>query len=114
MDEAGTFDLLGSWLAQAHRLFGAPLPEGLALSAAAAQNAASTLIRASAPHWRRRTSFVVDQLRYAFSKPMLAARYGKAPEAISARDGARYLLRLLRQHRGRLLRRLVGHQDRLS
>jgi len=114
MRDAGALDLLGSWLAQAHHLFGAPLPNEIAIPAQAAQNAAATFKRASAPHWRRRTSFVMDQLRYSFSKDTLAARYGKAPEKISVADGGRYLLALLRQHRGSLLRRLVGHQDRLS
>jgi putative nucleotidyltransferase-like protein len=114
MRAAGALDLLGSWLTQAHRLFGASRPQLIAISAQAAQNAAETLKRASAPHWRRRTSFVVDQLRYALSKDTLAARYGKAPEQISLADAGRYLIRLLRQHRGSLLRRLAGHQDRLS
>ncbi len=114
MREAGALDLLGSWLTQAQRLFGAPLSSSTAISGQAAQNAAETFKRASAPHWRRRSSFVVDQLRYALSKATLAARYGKAPENISVADGVRYLMQLLRQHRGNLLRRFVGHQDRLS
>jgi Uncharacterised nucleotidyltransferase len=114
MHAVGRSNLLDSWLVQALRLFGASVPQPIAISAAAAENAAATLKRASAPHWRRRTGFVVDQLRYAFSKDILAARYGKAPERISVADGGRYLLALLRQHRGNLLRRLVGHHDRLS
>ncbi len=111
---AAALDLVGSWLVQAQRLFGVPPPPAVAISTRAAQNAAATLKRASARHWRRRSGFVVDQLRYSFSKDMLAARYGKAPETISLADAGRYLLVLLRQHRGNLLRRLVGQHDRLS
>jgi hypothetical protein len=114
MREAGALDLLSSWLVQAQRLFGAPPPQTIAISARAAANAVATLKRASAPHWQRRTGFVADQLRYSFSKATLAARYGKAPEHISVADGMRYLMQLLRQHRGTLLRRFVGHHDRLS
>jgi len=57
---------------------------------------------------------VVDQLGYAFSKETLAARYGKAPATVSVADTARYLVHLVRAHRGSLLRRLVGYSDRLS
>ncbi len=114
MREAGALDLLGSWLVQAHRLFDAPLPEFIPISAAASDNAAETLALALAPHWRRRTRFVVDQLRCAFSKETLAARYGKAPATVSVADTARYLVHLVRAHRGSLLRRLVGYSDRLS
>ena len=115
MREAGALDLLASWLVQAHRLFGASLHEGIIpISAQAAENACETLDLALAPHWRRRTMFVIDQLRYAFSKDALAARYGKAAANISVADGARYLVHLVRTHRGGLLRRLVGYRNRLS
>ena len=114
MREAGALDLLAGWLVQAHRLFGAPLHEFIPISAQVAENACETLDLALAPHWRRRTVFVVDQLHYAFSKDTLAARYGKAPANISVADGARYLVHLVRTHRGGLLRRLVGYGDRLS
>lgn len=114
MREIEVVDLLGSWLVQAHRLFGARIPEFIPISAAASANAAATLDLALAPHWRRRTSLVVDQLRYAFSKETLGARYGKAPATVSVADGARYLVHLVRAHRGSLLRRLVGYSDRLS
>src|SRR6185369_5477040 len=85
--ETAAVDLLGSWLVQAHRLFGARLPEFIPISAAATANAAETLDLALAPHWRRRLGFVVDQLRYAFAKDVLAARYGKAAANISVADG---------------------------
>jgi hypothetical protein len=49
MREAGALDLLGSWLVQAHRLFDAPLPEFIPISAAASDNAAETLALALAP-----------------------------------------------------------------
>ncbi len=112
--ETDTLDLLGSWLVQAHRLFGAPIPDFIAISSQASDNACATLDLALAPHWQRRLGFVVDQLRYSFAKDMLAARYGKAPAHISIADGARYLAHLLRTHRGRVLRRLVGYRDRPS
>jgi hypothetical protein len=114
MRETEVVDLLGSWLVQAHRLFGAPIPQFIPISGQATENAAKTLDLALAPHWRRRSNLVVDQLRYAFSKETLGARYGKAPATVSVADGARYLIHLLRTHRGSLLRRLVGYSDRLS
>jgi hypothetical protein len=112
--ETEALDLFGSWLVQAHRVFGAALPECIPISSPALRNAAETLDFALAPRWRRRTRLVIDQLRYAFSKETLGARYGKAPAAVSVADGARYLIHLLRTHRGSLLRRLVGYSDRLS
>src|SRR5690349_5627261 len=111
---AEALDVLGSFLLQAHRLFDAALPDLVPISATAAQNAATTLDFALAPRWRRRGSFVVDQFCYAFARETLAARYGKAPANISVADGARYLVHLLRSHRGGLLRRLVGYRDRPS
>ncbi len=114
MRETEVLDLLGSWLVQAHQLFGAPIPNFIPISSNASANASETLDLAFAPHWQRRISFVVDQLRYSFAKDMLAARYGKAPANISIADGARYLVHLVRTHRGRLLRRLVGCRDRPS
>jgi hypothetical protein len=114
MREAGAVDLLGSWLVQAHRLFGAPLNDFVPISSQASHNACETLDLAFAPHWRRRTIFVIDQLRHSFAKDTLAARYSKAPANISVADRARYLVHLLREHRGAVLRRLVSHSDRLS
>lgn len=114
MREAGALDVMGSWLVQAHRLFGAPIPEFIAISSAASTNASETLGLALAPYWRRRTNLIVDQLRHSFSKDTLGARYGKAPADVSVADGARHAVHLLRKHRGRLLRRLIGYGDRLS
>jgi hypothetical protein len=114
MREAGALDVMGSWLVQAHRLFGAPLPEFIAISSAASANACATLDLALAPHWRRRTNLIVDQLRCSFSKDSLGARYGKAPATVSVVDAARHAVHLLRVYRGRWLRRLIGYGDRLS
>lgn len=114
MREAGALDLLGSWLVQVQRLFGTPLPEFVPISSQASENATATLHFALAPHWRRRTGFVLDQFRHSFAKDTLAARYRKAPANISVADRVRYLVHLLREHRGALLRRLVGQSDRLS
>jgi hypothetical protein len=114
MRETDTLDLLGSWFVQAHRLFGTPIPDLIPISSHTSDNARATLDLALAPHWQRRIGFVVDQLRHSFAKDTLAAHYGKAPANISVTDGARYLAHLLRTHRGRLLRRLVGYRDRPS
>jgi hypothetical protein len=114
MGEAGALDVMGSWLVQAHRLFGAPIPEFIVISSAASANASETLGLALAPHWRRRTNLIADQLRHSFSKDTLGARYGKASADVSVADRARHAVQLLRRHRGRLLRRLIGYDDRLS
>jgi Uncharacterised nucleotidyltransferase len=114
MREVDALDLLGSWLVQADRLFGAPIPEFVPISSTASANASETLGLAFAPHWRRRTNLILDQLRYSFSKDTLGAHYGKTPATVSVADGARYAIYLIRTHRGRLLRRLIGYRDRLS
>ena len=112
--QTGASDALGSWVIQADRLFGATFDQLCPPSVPAVENAAETLALALAPHWRRRSRFVVDQLRCAFARDTLAARYGKPADQISVADAARYLRHLLRQHRGRLLRRLAGRSDSLS
>lgn len=114
MRAAGAIEPLGSWLVQSQRLFGAPIDEFTAISSEASQNAVETIELAFASHWRRRAKFIADQLRFSFSRDMLAVRYGKATNEISAVDAARYLIHLVRSHRGRLLRRLIGHRDRPS
>jgi hypothetical protein len=111
---ADAADALGSWLVQSHRLFGAEIPAFVTISPDARANADATFRLASQPHWTRRAKFIADQLRFSFARETLALRYGKPPSRVSLVDAGRYLVHLLRQHRGRALRRLTGYRDRLS
>lgn len=109
---AGQMDLLTSWLLQASRLFGLRYPQGIEISHAARTHAAMTFAHAAAPHWRRRASFLADQLRHGFARETMAMRYGLAESEVSLGTVARHLKFLFGRYRGTLARRLIGHRDR--
>jgi Uncharacterised nucleotidyltransferase len=111
MRAAGAADLLGSWLVQSHRLFGVEIPVAITVSANAHAHASATLDLATRPHWMRRVRFIADQLRFSFARETLAMRYGKPAAEVSLGDAGRYATQLVRLHRGRWLRRLMGHPD---
>jgi Uncharacterised nucleotidyltransferase len=107
MQSAGAADVLGSFIAQAERLFGLAAPAGVGLSAPARAHAEATLRRAQAPHWLRCLLFTADKLRFAFAPATLAVRYPKAtgnPLGVTAR----HIGFLLRLHGGVTWRRMSG------
>jgi hypothetical protein len=114
MQAAGGSDLLGSWVVQSHRLFGVKIPEYIAISPQAYRNASATFELATKAHWRRRAHFVLDQLRSSFARETLGKRYGKSVADVSLMDAGRYMAYLCKLHRGRWLRRLIGHPERPS
>jgi hypothetical protein len=114
MQATGASEVLGSWLIQARRLFGAEIPSFVAISPAAHARADATFRLAFSPYWLRRAKFIADQLRFSFARESLAMRAGVPPSQVSLMDGAKHAGRLLRLHRGRALRRLIGRSDRMS
>jgi hypothetical protein len=114
MQAADACDLLGSWLLQSQQLFGAKLPASIAISREAISNARGTFDLAMRAHWRRRAAFIADQLRFSFARETLAKRYGKPLSRVSVTDAGRHAAGLLKLHRGRWLRRLIGRTDRPS
>ncbi|MGH6738289.1 MAG: nucleotidyltransferase family protein, partial [Bradyrhizobium sp.] len=114
MAERGHPDVLGSWIVQAARLYGLGIPRGLEIPPATRAHANSTFAHAGAPEWLRRSRFLVDQFRFAFSPTTLGLRYGIDKEAVSVRTIGHHVRVVLRRHRGRLLRRLLGTGSRPS
>ena len=114
MERRGSLDILASWLLQAHLVFGLPLPDGVAISEAARAGAQATLARADWPYPLRRTLYIADQLRFAFSPATLALRY-QSRGAHSKFDMAiRHLGFLARKYRTGALDRIFGSRDRMS
>jgi DNA-binding transcriptional ArsR family regulator len=111
MRAAGAADLLGSWLVQSHRLFGVEIPAAVPVSPDARAHASAALDLATRPHWMRRVRFIADQLRFSFARETLAMRYGKPVARVSLADAGKHATELVRLHRGRWLRRLMGHPD---
>jgi hypothetical protein len=62
----------------------------------------------------RRASYIADQLQFSFALETLALRYRKPASSVSATDVVIHLVDLIRTHRGRVLKRLMGVRDRLS
>lgn len=114
MAAQGQLDVLASFIAQAHRLFGLACPAEVAISSEARAHAKSTFTRASLPYSLRRGLFLADQLRFGFSRETMAVRYGSPEQAMSLSSLARHLAFLARYHRGRILGRITGRSDRLS
>jgi putative nucleotidyltransferase-like protein len=110
MQRAGAADALGSFLIQSRELFGIELPKQISISQPAKANALATIDRIRQPYWRRRTRFVY----VSFSRRILTQRYGNTSSPIWLIDAGRNALELLKRHRGRWLRRLIGHTDRSS
>jgi hypothetical protein len=112
MKERGALDALSSWIVQASTLFGLAEPPGVTISEAARAHAAATFRRAGAPYAIRRSLFVADQLRFAFSREVLGLRYGGERSLIGAAGS--HVAFLLRKYRGDTLGRLFGRKDRMS
>jgi hypothetical protein len=105
-------DLLGSFAAQAERLFGLACPSVMTISPAARAHAAKSYARAFQPYALRRGYFLADQFRFGFSRETMAVRYGV--EEMSLGTIGRHLAFLKQHYRGQILRRLTGRGDRLS
>lgn len=114
MDSHHEGDVLGSFVAQASRLFALQPPSGFVISRKARAHAESTYRRAFWPYPVRRGLFLADQLRYGFSRETMAVRYGADASASPFRTLLRHLRFLARYYRGNLLRRLTGRGDRVS
>jgi hypothetical protein len=114
MRNVGASDLLGSWVLQADRLFRTGVTDCVAVSPGAVSNASAIFNLATKAHWRRRIAFIVDQLRFSFARETLAMRYGKPAARVTLVDAGRHAMNLLTLHRGRWLRRLLGHPNRPS
>jgi hypothetical protein len=108
----GQGDVLGSFVAQASRLFALHTPPGIVVSPAAKAHAESTYRRIFWPYPLRRSLFLTDQLRFSFARETLAARYGTDPSGIGRIR--RHLSFLARSHRGGMMRRLTGRDDSIS
>lgn len=105
-------DVLGSFVAQASRLFALQPPPGIDISPEARAHAESTYRRAFWPYPVRRGLFLADQLRFSFAGTTLAMRYGTEPSRIGRIR--RHLNFLTRSHRGRMLLRLTGRDDTIA
>jgi hypothetical protein len=101
-------EILDSWSCLANHLFSLDAPWLADVSAAARAHAALTLNGAMKPYWMRRVAQIGDEVRTAFARETLAARYGLAPTDISLVHAGRYLAELGQRHRGGMLRRLTG------
>jgi len=112
MRKRGALDAVSSWIVQAGTLFGLTEPAGVAISDAARVHAAATFRRASWPYAVRRSLFVADQLRFAFSREVLGLRYGHGRSLIGA--AGMHVAFLLRKYRGTTMQRLLGRKDRMS
>ena len=96
--ERGVLDVLASWVAQANRLFGLKIPDGLRISEKAHRHAEATLRRARAPYAIRWTYFTGDRLRFAFSRETLAVRYGLVEGDNLAKAAQRHVNFLMRSY----------------
>ena len=114
MGSRGQDVVLGSWLRQAEILFGLTLPAGVPVDAAARAHAEDTLAFASAPYGRRRRDFIIDQLRYAFSRETLAHRYDLPESDVGIGTAARQMVRLVNRYGFGIVSRLAGRRDQAS
>lgn len=114
MTERGQAVALGSWLYQAHALFGLMPPAGGLVDQAARDHAAATVARAGQPYGRRRVGFIVDQIRHAFSREMLAHRYRIEPGDVSAGTALRQAVSLCGKYGFGIVARVAGRRDRAS
>jgi hypothetical protein len=114
MQRARAADALGSWLVQSQQLFGTGIPANVKISPAARANAEATFRSMTRSYWVRRASYIADQLQFSFALETLALRYRKPASSVSATDVVIHLVDLIRTHRGRVLKRLMGVRDRLS
>lgn len=101
--QRGVLDVLASWVAQANRLFGLKIPDGLSISEKAHRHAEATFRRARAPYPIRWTYFTGDRLRFAFSRETLAVRYGLAEGDNLAKAVQRHVNFLMRSYWSRVL-----------
>lgn len=106
--------VLGSWLRQAETLFGLVPPEAGFVDQAARDHAHETLTRARQPYGRRRIGFIIDQIRFAFSRETLAHRYGIGPGDVSAGTALRQIASLLARYGFGIVTRVAGRRDRAS
>lgn len=106
--ETGAREILDSWSCLASHLFSLDAPWLADVSAAARAHAALTLDGAMKPYWMRRVAQIGDEVRTAFARETLAARYGLAPTDISLIHVGRYMAELGQRHQGGMLRRLTG------
>lgn len=114
MADKGQGVVLGSWLRQAEILFALPLPAGVPVDATARAHAEDTLAFASAPYGRRRREFILDQMRYAFSRETLAHRYGLAEGDVGIGTAIRQSVTLIGRYGLGIATRLAGRRDQAS
>ena len=100
--ERGVMDVLASWVAQANRLFGLKIPDGLSISEKARRHAEATFKRSRASYQLRWTYFTADRLRFAFSRETLAVRYGLAEGDNLATAALRHVNFLMRSYWSRV------------
>jgi Uncharacterised nucleotidyltransferase len=112
MTEAGQADVLADWIVQAAELLGLRYPPGVGVSQRARAHARATIAAAQRADWLRRARFLVDQVRFGFSRKTMAARYQLDEGAVSLATYRRHLQFLLQRYRGRLWGRLSGRGDR--
>jgi hypothetical protein len=94
-------EMLGSWAVQANYLFGLRIPEVLIISNDTRRHAEATLRRARAPLAIRRALFVIQKLRFGFSRETLAQRYNLSEGEGIAKSALSHLLFLVRRYGGR-------------
>ena len=114
MHSAGASDVLDSWIVQAERTFKLDVPRRHAVSAAGRAHAEASFRMAAKPYWRRRTRYIVHQLRVSFARETLALKYGTERSRVWPLVALTNLMDLLRAHRGKVLQRLTGYRDRLG
>jgi hypothetical protein len=114
MAAKGEAETLGSWLCQAHSLFGLTLPAGVPITPDAKGHAERTIALASGPYGRRRVAFVIDQLRYAFARETLAQRYGLAEDRVGLGIALRQSASLIGRYGFGIVARLGGRRDQAS
>lgn len=114
MADKGQGVVLGSWLRQAEILFALPLPTSVPVDATARAHAEDTLAFASAPYGRRRREFILDQMRYAFSRETLAHRYGLAEGDVGIGTAIRQSVTLIGRYGLGIATRLAGRRDQAS
>jgi Uncharacterised nucleotidyltransferase len=114
MEARSQLDVLASWIMQAHRVFGLPVPDSVTISGAARDHADTTLRRAAWPYPARRAMFIADQLRFAFDRETLASRYGSEPGQSTLGIAGKHVAYLVGKYRGDAWRRIVGSSKRVS
>jgi len=110
MSNTGHADMLGSFAALAEKLFGLALPGGLPITGRARRHAEATLAGCSRPELLRRSSYIIGQLRTAYSRQTLGHRYGLAPSEVSVTTSIKHTVYLLKRYRGHLAKRILGRK----